>query len=269
MGYDMYCVQDDEGELALVKQLTEQFQEAANVRDALPKEDRGEWDEGAWQAHIKAGGDWDVLPPNATEEYREAQAKVSMLYEAMHNADRRYFRLNIWGMQRYRQVMWAFDVARSDYETPPWPELDKTRTCWLRNQPDGTVEVIKPDHWYSEWEAEPQWRDADYVEPEGDALAQFEQHKAAREAHLSWRPDPQEDFRIPLHKFGSNDGWHVTPEEAFFAGNTLKTIRDAEDERFNAILGANGFESDDSRRYFDSWIDYLLLASERGGFKVH
>lgn len=269
MGYDFYCVQDDEGELEQVRQLTGQFQAAATERDALGDDARGAWEDGEWRAHIEAGGDPDTLPPNATQAYRDAQAKVSMLYEAMHLADRRYFRLNVWGMERYRRAMWAFDVVRSDYATPPWPELDQTRTCWLRNQKDGTVEVIKPDHWYSEWASEPEWRDTDYVEPEGDALAQFEKHKAEREAYLAWRPDPQEDFRIPLHKFASNDGWLVTPEEAFFAGNTLKTIRDAEDERFGAVLGANGFESDDNRRYFDRWIDYLLLASERGGFRVH
>lgn len=286
----MYCVQDDEGELALVKDLNEQFTAAARVRDALPKDARGAWDEGAWQAHVAAGGDFDTLPPNATEAYREAQAKVHMLYEAMQTADRRYFRLNIWGMQRYRQVMMAFNVARDDYGTPDWPKLDKLRTCWLLEHVEKTdlaedsagllepgervlerrkTKVMDPERWFQEWSEEPEYRSEDYIEPEGDALAQFEQHKAAHEAHLSWRPDPQEDFRIALHKFGSNDGWHVTPEEAFFAGNTLKTIRDAEDERFNAILGANGFESEDSRRYFDQWIDYLLLASKRGGFRVH
>jgi hypothetical protein len=286
MGYDMSMVREDPAEKELVAELNRQFMEAAKRRDALKKP---QWGEGELAAHLEAGGTPFDTPPGADPEYLKAQEEVSRLYEAMGAAERGYFRLNIWGMGKYRDAMLGLGVARMDYSGPRWPEFDKARTCWIvevtqkadlgeecgTGKPGERVlerrstRVMDPDRWYYDWLEEPKYRTDDYVEPSADVVKLFEAHRQAIEETKRWRPDPQDDFRIPLHKFGSNDGWLVTPEECFFAGNTLKTIREAESERFYTVLGAAGIQGEDGLRYFDRWIEYLLLAVERGGFEVH
>jgi len=290
VGYDMYCVKDDEDEKTLVAELQRQLNEAIEVREALPKEYRGEWADGELKALHESGGSvFDAFPADVHPDYVKAQTEVLRLAAARDAADRSYFRVNIWGMRHFRDAMVGLDVARGDYSGPAWPEFDKTRTCWIVEVVEKTdlkkenpllkkgervlerkvTKVLDPQDWYYAWDEEPQYRPDDYVEPGPDVVVLFETHKAATEATLSWRPEPDTDFRIPLHKLGSNDGWHVTPEEAFFAGNTMKTIRDAEHERYYTVLGAAGFETPDGIAFFDRWVDYLLVASERGGFKVH
>lgn len=281
VGYDMYCVNDDEAEKALVAELQRQVNEAIEVREALPKEYRGEWADGELKALHDAGGSpFDAYPANVHPEYVKAQDEVRRLADARDSAERSYFRLNIWGMRVYRDVMVGLDVARMDYSGPAWPEFDKVDPRWIvvttkaatvdgKEIPEHTTRVMDPKEWFWAWEEEPQHRDADYVEPSPEVVQVFKEHRAAIEATLSWRPEPDTDFRIPLHKFGSNDGWHVTPEECFFAGNTMKTIREAEHERFFTVLGAAGIKEEKAIAYFDQWIEYLLVASERGGFRVH
>lgn len=282
MGYDFYCVRKDEGEQELVRQLREEFHAAARRRDALPSAERGTWDSAARTAHIEAGGSLLALPPNASEAYREAQAEVDRLFEAMSAAERGYFRLNNFGMMKYRRVMEELGVVRTDYESmPPWPTFDKALPCWITSVesvattseggrvPEYTTRVMEPDEWFYEWKEGPKFRPDDYVEPGEEVVKLFEAHRAAIDAKLAWRPDPQDDFRIPAHKFGSNDGWLVTPEESFFAGSALKLLREAEPERYLTTLGAAGMKEEDALRYFDRWIDFLLLASERGGFEVY
>jgi hypothetical protein len=279
----MYCVNEDEAEKALVRELQRQVTEAIKVRDALPEGYRGEWADGELQALHEAGGSpFDALPANTHPDYAQAQKEVMRLAAARDAAERGYFRLNIFGMSIYRDAMIGLGVARTDYTAPTWPEFDKVDPRWIVEYVEKTklpnkdttldrrkTRVMDPQEWFYAWEEEPKYRPDNYVEPSPEVVLAFKAHRARIEETLTWRPEPEDDFRIPLHKFGSNDGWHVSPEECFFAGNTLKTIREAEPERFYTVLGAAGIKKEGERAYFDRWIDYLLVASERGGFKVH
>lgn len=60
---------------------------------------------------------------------------------------------------------------------------------------------------------------------------------------------------IPVHKLGDNSGWHVTPREIRSA---LERYRDALD---------NGRREPDCDRW-DEWIEWLIHAAEKGGFRV-
>ena len=69
---------------------------------------------------------------------------------------------------------------------------------------------------------------------------------------------------IPSHKFSSNDGWFITPEE-------IRAALEAW-ESFEAGT-PNGFSADTlevvQTDYWGKWIDYLRLATDHDGFRVH
>lgn len=76
---------------------------------------------------------------------------------------------------------------------------------------------------------------------------------------------PGEDPTIPRFKFSSNDGWHVTPDEC----RAAVTVWDAlQPEGLPADL------EDDHRaiaetHYWGKWVDFLRLAADNDGFRVH
>lgn len=69
---------------------------------------------------------------------------------------------------------------------------------------------------------------------------------------------------IPSHKFSGNDGWFITPAE-------IRAALDAW-ESFEAGT-PNGFSADTlevvQTDYWGKWIDYLRLAVDHDGFRVH
>lgn len=270
MGYDFVAVRKDPEEEKLAEEALVAFYAACNEREAIPEDERGLFTEEEIRVNVRTGN-IETPPANASQRWKDAMAKVQMAYDAMHAARTSEFRLNIFGMAKVAQVMLDLNVCRADYQRhPDWPEFDKTLTCWLVPLDTNTVRALEPNEWYSEWREEPQFRSKEYVEPGEDVVKLFEEHRAANEAVLRWRPEePAEDYRIPVHKFGSNDGWLVTEEEAFYAGNMLKTIRDAEPERYYAVLGKAGLTEPERLRYFDEWINYLIAMSNRGGFRVY
>lgn len=289
MGYDIHAVNTDPEEESLKAELVEKINAAVKARESLPKGSKGEWPRTEWRTHLESGGSFYDPPPNATPEYRAAQAEVQRLVKLRDDADGSYFRLNIRGMAKMRDIMVGLDVARMDYTGPDWPEFDKVLPCWLVEYIENTdlsvhdpslrkgervlhrrkTRAIDPDEWFGEWRSDPKWRSDDYVDPAPDVVELFEAHEQTLQDTKAWRPDPLDDFRVPLHKLASNDGWLITPEECFYAGNTLRTVRDAEPERYYTVLGAAGFDSVKAHALMNDWIAYLLRVSERGGCKVH
>lgn len=237
MGYDMLIVGDPtDTEKAQLATAEQDFREACAARDALPKAEIGRFD----AELANKTGDWDSheVYPGRSQRYIKAQDKVSAAYERLSDADVRYFRLNIFGMERYRDFMLQLGMVVTDYEHGPWPE-----------KPDGLT-----------WDEIEAAEDPALHEDTESALpvkAEAVEYVKAREAYLRQHPEPP--FGLAIHKFGSNDGWHVTPEEIEAA---LESYRQHSAEEVKAIIG-------DGLDYWCKWINYLERARLRGGFKVH
>jgi hypothetical protein len=91
--------------------------------------------------------------------------------------------------------------------------------------------------------------------PENGTDAQYEEWQSSHE--------PADVPGIPLHKFCSNDGWHVLPVEckaALLAWHTWSTVNR---EKVPSNL------DDDESEYWTRWLGYLRLAIDHGGFKVY
>jgi hypothetical protein len=212
VGYDMYIETTPETETAKAAEGEAAFNEAVKARDAL-------------------------TVPRTHSDYIAAQAKVTKALDALESADTSYFRLNGWGMSRYREIMTQLGMVADGYSLPPWP-----------HEPDGiTWEDIKAAEAPADGSDLP-------VKPE--ALAYVKQ----LDAHLAWHPEPP--FGIALHKFGSNDGWLVTPEEIAAA---LESYRTHSGDEVKVIITSAGGELD----HWLKWISYLERAQRRGGFRVH
>ncbi len=158
--------------------------------------------------------------------------------------DGEYFRLNIWGMGRYREAMWGYGMLH-EHEQGPWP-------------PD--PEDIDWDEFYDNEDSYPEHRKVldDYKSASGDGPG------------------------IAIHKFGSNDGWLVTPAE-------IKSALEA----YEALGSPNPFADDpiephseatlamyrelrqeppppfDPADYWNQWIAYLRHSAKVGGFRVY
>lgn len=208
MGYDMTIVNTPEDEAVTTKEAETVFSAAVKERDALTV-DRDHPD------HVAA------------------QANVENAYEAMSAADASYFRLNVWGMSRYREFMEQLGMVYSESALPPWPDV-----------PDGLS--------YEDVEAAEAPADGSNLPVRPEAMAYVKQ----RDAYVAWHSEPA--FGIALHKFGSNDGWLVTPEEIAAA---LESYRTHAGDEVKVIVN-------DSLDYWLKWIAYLERAQRRGGFHV-
>jgi hypothetical protein len=136
MGYDFSCVGDHH--------LVEQAAQA--------------W-EASWDLDHK-----DPVRDQAFAKYQDARAK-----------EQNYFRLNIFGMGDFRNVMFDMGMLNTD-PAPAWPDT-----------PEGV-----------DWDK--------YHEDESS----YPEYRAAHDAVIGFiGPSPG----ISAHKFGSNDGWHVQPIE--------------------------------------------------------
>ncbi|MEU7400737.1 hypothetical protein [Streptomyces sp. NPDC044948] len=149
--------------------------------------------------------------------------------------DSGYFRLNIWGMSRYAQLMEQLGMVATDYPLAPWPE-----------KPDGI-----------DWEDVSAVRHPEDCEGQEPAKPEAVAYSKTLDEYLAWHPDPP--LGIALHKFGTNDGWLVTPEEIATA---LESYRTHSGEEVKALLAG---ELD----YWLKWIAYLERAQRCGGFRVH
>lgn len=186
MGYDMYWQKKDPEDVAAYEAAYGVFQAACRARD---------------------------LHGRGSAEAELAQKKVDETYDALGRAERYYFRLNIWGMERCRQLMSEAGMLC----TPERPTSE-------------------------DWQSIP-----DYDEDDSDGGAAYREanDKLCRE-HRGECPG------IPIHKFGSNDGWWVTPAE----------IR-------AALANAEGYAAPVEVEWWGDWIEYLKGAIDHDGFRVH
>jgi hypothetical protein len=162
---------------------------------------------------------------------------------------RDYFRLNIFGMSRYCDLMEQLDMAFEDDPHPPFPDAVDYGIDWddlyaLEDPED------YPDH---------EWTD------ERRAAAAKVQQSCQAVLDFHGRADTP---GIPLHKFGTNDGWHVLPVEAEAAVRIWRKFTEDESEEKALVvvrehLGADGAD------YWLKWIAYLAGAVRHGGFEVH
>lgn len=268
MGYDMYWVTKDPDEDKKVEAVREEWDLACNVRDAIPKEERGT---PATMEQIRDGADMLAVPADASDRYKAAQEEVDRLYEEMRDARKSYFRLNIWGMGHYRHIMALLGMLnwRSDYPDlvrPGWPETDAPdveelayylRETRMNGDPEEKAfEEFRKDH------AE--------VEITDEMIEAAKAYDQAENEMKSWHP---EGSLILGDKFGSNDGWLVTPEEIIlslevYGKHTPEQVRTALEsvygkaevaEHETAILSS-----------WVEWIDFLTGAVQYGnGFRVY
>jgi hypothetical protein len=208
MGYDMRMATKPEVSAEDQAKAKELREKASAIGETLMADTR---------ARVK-----DKTPLPDDHEARETE------YWKLHNAadalDRpEYFRLNVWGMGKYAEVMYELGMLHS---------------------PSVSGDQITP------W---PRWDDE---LPDDEAEAKYDREKAPIVSYH----DPSEPPTIPDHKFGSNDGWQVTPDEiraalAAYADRTTELSQKARET----------IETD----YWGRWIDYLTKAAEHGGFYVH
>jgi hypothetical protein len=199
--------------------------------------------EAEWNAAIRTR---DAIAPDASwpekreiPEYAAAQEVCEAAYEKMNAADTHYFRLNIWGMGKARVGMYEAGMIFDGQADNEWPEYS----------PPTSAEGGKEGLLAAE----------DDYDRKYDELCE-----PIRAQH------PEGGDTIPSFKFGSNDGWHVTPEEchaAVVAWREHKAKLDAGDAL--AILDEDGEETSVfDAQWWPEWIEFIDRASKRGGFKV-
>ncbi|MGW5342929.1 hypothetical protein [Streptomyces sp. NPDC004050] len=170
---------------------------------------------------------------DANERLKQARATgvgIVEAYQARDAVTRSYFRLSVWGMGTARELMGAFGMLTFE-DQPIWPE---------------TGEYVRA-------------RDAFDKTPDDENTRQAleaarSRVQAARDAVRAADPGGP---GIAHYKLCSNDAWLVTPREIAAA---LKTYASAEaQDRAEAARACDQWES---------WIQFLSNARDRGGFRV-
>lgn len=209
----------------------------------------------------------DKLAPNSPES-EAAQQAVEKAYDEPDRADVSYFRLNMWGMRHCREHMAKLEMIYPSQPEGDWPDYDEAL--------DGEADKLAADSTpRAEWPAE--------------VLAYKETHEAFLASGVQERPG------IAVHKFGSNDGWIVTPVECMGAveqwkravlgppelgpGNgdrrvsvllakaTDRAVTPFESEAFVA-KAIELAEKNDLPEWWAEWIAFLVGAAQHGGFEV-
>jgi len=231
------------GEKAAVDALRADFYAACEVRDALPRSEAGAYRRGAddMDAHESFDG--------RTERYARAQDAVTAASREVDDAEHSYFRLNIHGMGRYRGLMEDLGMAFEDEPHPPFPKPEDYGTNWE----DIEAAEYPEDH-------------AGYGWTDGRLVAALK-HVDAVNAVLAFHGNADTPG-IPLHKFGSNDGWIVVPAECEAAVRTWRDFVAAEGDEaaLNYVSNKLGEGRAD---YWLKWIAYLAGAARHDGFEVH
>lgn len=245
MGYDMRYRKKDEAEQAAVSAAADQFHAAVRERDALPEGEKGRFN----MERAKELGDWDSHEAfdGRSDCYRAAQDKVHALYEAMGDAEKSYFRLNMFGMSRYHGLMGHIGMTFEDpSERPEWPKPEAYGTD------DDALEALESPEYCPDYT----WTD--------EALRAALKFQEDQNKLLSWHG--AEIPGIPDHKFSSNDGWIVLPAECEAAVRIWRQF--VADEGEEAALAVVAEHVKDTG-YWLKWIEYLAGAVRRDGFEVH
>ena len=249
MGYDMRYRKADPDEAAAVEFARMIFEAAAGDRNALPDAEKGRFN----LERAKALGDWESheVYDGRTARFIEAQDKVHAAYQAMRDAEKSYFRLNVTGMSKVCDLMAKAGMAFDDPTFPDFPEAGEfgiTR--------DQGWAAMDPEEYPEEYAA--------MADSERVAGAKF----AARWAEvIAWHGAEQPG--IPLHKFDSNDGWHVLPAEADAAVRIWRQFVADNGEETAANLVSNTLYEGAMDALWAQWLTYLAGAVRHDGFEVH
>jgi hypothetical protein len=211
-----------------------------------------------------------------------------------------YFRFNVAGMRFMRRVMeraGAIDDT-GDGPLPDWPPpgLDEDRAMALEERADALAEQEEPEPPMTDGERRimQAWLDATaegevgfppegidedraeallaYVEalalaadippPTDDEQAKLDGYEAALDVALAATTP---DGRTPGWKFGSNEGWHVTPAECTAIADRLGA---ALADHPAALWKGQKVAAADARELITAWIAYNRLAAGCGGYRV-
>lgn len=178
-----------------------------------------------------------------TERYHALQSVVTAAMNEMYRTDVTYFRLNIWGMREASDVLSPLGMIHHYGNHPPFPQLpdiDGFDGCGM--EVDGA-----------------------YIEldeaPEKFPPAAHE-YQRAHEDVLRFSPEVP---GIPGWKFGSNDGWLVTPIDIQGAIAQLVNAAKAACVEPAAMLASTAGD----RTYVVEFVEWMVRAIPRGGFRVH
>lgn len=167
----------------------------------------------------------------------ELQDAVMKAMDEVDRADKNYFRLNIFGMSRMCDDMARLGMVE-DVTVPRFPDAEYF----------GMNDALL-------------YRMEELDDEDQKAHPVFGPYARRIDKHLSASFGASV---IPGHKFGSNDGWLVTPDEIRAALAKLEALPDTD---FMAVRAR--WETGTGDNVFDDWVDFLRFAAGRGGFRVH
>lgn len=239
MGYDMYWRRKDEGEDAATAAARAKFSAAVEERNKLPEVEAGVFnrakaEEFGWEAHEAYSG--------RSSRFIAAQDKVNAAVDELDAAKVSYFRANIWGMGSLREAMeQAGMLFWPESRRPTWPEAEQ---FGLLNE-----------EWWA-YDEEPS-----DLDPEKQAAAK--RFAEARDNVQSWHGS--DDEGIPGHKFCTNDGWIVTPDECRQATAAWRSFSERAGGEDKAVekLGVTDFAD-----YWKRWVLWIERAADHDGFEV-
>jgi hypothetical protein len=217
------------------------------IRDALPKEEHGH----PTREEMMNFGNGEA-PANASERYRQAQRVSHEAYEAAQAIQQNYFRLNIFAMGHYVDVMLELDMVVAMAERETYPQAP-----W-KDEPNGS-EI---------WDTYYEWESGQFVEGDVAERWKFAEHAHDLQTYLTGPSDPKN--RIPTYKFGTNDGWIVTPDECRAAVERARSYTDDEVRAaFSAVhRNATVERLNEALSYWHKWIKFIEGAAEHEGFEV-
>lgn len=168
--------------------------------------------------------------PEPMVNWKDEQSRAD--YFAWQNDSHSYLRRNIFGMSAVRDNMeklgmgfWAEDYL----PRPGYPNSDAYGVDF--EEWEGT-----DGEWHSGWQGE-----------------RAEEYEKALAEHLAWHGP--EVPGIPLHKFCSNDGWHVTKEECRAALHLYE----------QAVKGGEAHPES----FYTDLIPFLREGGQTDGFEVN
>lgn len=253
MGYDMYWRERpgwavEEGEKA-----NKAFYAAIEVRDQL----------------ITSAG-LDKYRTNDTPEQAELRKKImdSPEYKAADEAvvwpkEPYYFRLNIWGMGAMRDIMESLQIGY----WAPIPDFPDAKEHGIDWEDEGVYESEAYEK-YQRDVLEP-YLSAHPIPPDQDlAMAALPGGEDQPSGPVTRLP-VKELLGIPLHKFTSNDGWIVTPEECKEAWRIYQSIPETRIQKIMAARVENGETPEELAKWLDEWMLWVRAAADYGGFEVN
>jgi hypothetical protein len=171
---------------------------------------------------------------NALEESGQTQSSAVMqkttnavvaAQEKLQNVPSNYFRLNIGGMSLACQLMLDFDMTYPSY-------------------PDGVYPYPANEDYDPDTDSDPEYE---------AAIKQF------LTSGVRDRPG------IALHKFGSNDGWHITELECLGAVAQWRAWCDSQGLPYDHKPVHSGHEIE----WWTEWVDWLEASGFQGGVVIY